>query len=163
MHRLCRFISQNIDYGFSLIELIVITAAIGILSAIGTVGLFDYTRTAKLNAAANELITTLNVAKSNALSQVKNPTLCTDTDVLNGYKVTINNSTAYDLFVRCGAVDHKAINTKSLPANIIFSSFTPASFFFPVLTGGVVGSGTVHLSGYGKTKTVNVDSAGNIR
>jgi len=147
--------------GVTLIELIIVTALIGIMAAIGIAGLVDYTRTAKLNAAANELITTLNVAKSNALSQVKDPTLCPDTDVLNGYKVTINNSTTYDLFVQCGGIDY-VIKTKSLPANIIFSSFTPASFLFPVLTGGVVGSGMVQLSAYGKTKTVNVDSAGNI-
>jgi len=148
--------------GFTLIELVIVTALVGIMVAIGTAGLVDYTRTAELNAAVNELKTTLNVAKSNALSQVKDPTLCPDTDVLNGYKVTINNSTTYDLFVQCGGIDY-VIKTKSLPANIIFSSITPASFFFPVLTGGVIGSGTVTLSGYAKTKSVIIDAGGVIR
>lgn len=148
--------------GFTLIELIVVTVLIGILSAVGTAGLIDYTRTAKLNAAANELATTLNTAKSNALSQVKDPTLCAEPNVLNGYKVVIINSTTYNLNMVCSETDIN-IGTKSLPDNITFTSSTPASFLFPVLTGGVIGAGTVQLSGFGQTKTVIVDSAGNIR
>lgn len=155
--------SQN---GFTLVELIIVTAVIGILSAIGSAGFIDYSSTAKLNAAANELVTTLNVAKSNSLSQVKDPLKCPlPSDILNGYIVRIVNSTRYDLLVRCGGTDRlPAIATKTLPANITFSS-PIASFLFPVLkTGAIItGSGTITITGFGKTKTVTVDSAGNIR
>ena len=148
--------------GVTLIELVVVTAIIAILSAVSTVGLIGYTRTARLNSAANELITTLNVAKSNALSQVKNSALCISTDVLDGYRVRINTDKLYDLRMVCASGD-KIITTKTLPDNITFTSPTPVNFLFPVIKGGVVGSGTVNVSGFGKTKTVTVDSAGNIR
>jgi len=150
--------------GFTLIELIIVIAVIGILSAIGTVGFIDYSSTAKLNAAASDLATLLNVAKSNSLSQLKDEAVCAGT-VLNGYKVTIINSTRYDLRVRCGNADRfPAITEKTLPVNITFTS-SIASFLFPVLrTGAIItGPGTVVISGFGKTRRVTVDSAGNIR
>lgn len=149
--------------GFSLIELIVVITLIGILSAVAAIGLLDYSRTSKLNAAAQDLITILNVAKTNSFSQIKDNSICASTDILNGYKVVVNNSTTYDLFVVCNGIDHRLTIIKSLPVNIVFSSPTPASFFFPVLKVGVIGFGTIQLSGYGKTKSVVVDEAGIIR
>lgn len=150
--------------GFTLVELIVVTAVMGILSALGGVGFIDYSNTARLNAAANELATILNVAKSNSLSQLKDHPGCISSE-LNGYKVVIVNSTRYDLLVRCGNIDRlPAIVTKTLPVNITFTS-SIASFLFPVLRTGatIAGSGTIVVSGFGKTKNVIVDSAGNIR
>lgn len=146
--------------GFTLIELVIVTAVIGIISAIGTAGLVDYTRTAKLNAAANELVTTLHVAKSNALSQVKDPTLCTSLQPLEGYKVVFNTCTTYDLYVRCGGADLQVGNTKILPDNMMFSGLIPAPVFFSILKGGVVGSGTIITAGYGKTRCITVSPQG---
>lgn len=149
--------------GFTLIELLLTISIIGILLAVGTGGFIDYTRTARLNAAANDLVTMLNLAKSNSISQLKYETLCTGF-VLDGYKVSINViMKTYDLRVRCGGIDRSpAIVTKTLPNDIIFVS-APPSFLFPVLKGGVIGSGTITINGFGKTKTVIVDTAGNIR
>ena len=147
--------------GFTLIELIIVTALIGILSAVGTAGLVDYTRTARLNAAANELVTTLNTAKSNSLSQLKSNPLCVG--ALDGYKVVITNTKTYDLYVVCGGADFPVMSTKSLPDNITFSGATSASLLFSVLTGKVVGPGTIVLSGFGKTRVVTVDPIGVIK
>lgn len=150
--------------GFTLLELIIVTAIIGIMAAIGSNTFSSYSRTAKLNAAANDLTLTLNVAKQNSLSQVKNSSLCASTDILNGYKVVIINSTTYNLNMVCSGIDIN-ISTKSLPANITFSSPTPASFFFPVLKGGatITGSPTITLTGFGQTKSVTVTNAGVIK
>jgi prepilin-type N-terminal cleavage/methylation domain-containing protein len=151
--------------GFTLVELIIVTAVIGVLSAVGTAGFIDYSSTAKLNAAANDVVTLLNVAKSNALSQLKDHPACISSE-LNGYKVRIVNSTRYDLIVRCGNIDRllPAIAAKTLPADITFTS-PIASFLFPVLRTGatIAGSGTIVVSGFGKTRNVIVDSAGNIK
>lgn len=150
--------------GFTLIELTVVFAVIGILGAIAITAFFDYSRTLKLQTAANDLTLTLNVAKQNSLSQLKDPLLCADPNVLNGYKVVITNSTTYNLNMVCSETDIN-ISTKSLPANITFSSPTPASFFFPVLKGGVTitGSPTITLTGFGQTRSITVTNAGVIR
>lgn len=145
--------------GFTLIELIVVVALIGIMTAIGSNTFLSYSRTQKLQTAANDLVTIFNVAKSNSLSQVKNPTLCLATDVLSGYRVVISNSTCYSLYAVCGG--DKVVSSKFLPGGITISSGTPTSFFFPILTGGVSGSGgTTAIAGYGQTRCVKVDSAG---
>lgn len=154
-----------IKNGFTLIELIIVIAVIGVLSAIGSVGFVDYSNTAKLNAAANELATVLNVAKSNSLSQLKDEAVCLGTE-LNGYKVIIINPNRYRLLVRCGNADKlPPIAEKTLPLNITFTNVVPSIILFPVLrTGAVIsGPGTITISGFGKTKTVTVDTAGNIR
>lgn len=150
--------------GFTLIELAVVMAVIGILGAIGVTAFVDYSRTQTLQTAANDLTLTLNVAKQNSLSQLKNLSLCASASTLNGYKVVITNSTTYNLNMVCSGTDIN-ISTKSLPANITFSSATPASFFFPVLKGGVTiaGSPTITLTGFGKTKSVTVTNAGIIK
>src|SRR3989344_3199360 len=131
--------------GFTLIELIIVISVIGILSAIGTVGFIDYSSTAKLNTAASDLATLLNVAKSNSLSQLKDEAVCAGT-VLNGYKVRIVPSTdSYTLSVRCGNTDHNIVTkTLSDPSNMSFTS-VPSTFLFPILKIGAIitGSGTI--------------------
>jgi len=143
--------------GFVLIELIIVTAVIGIVSAIGIGTFVSYSQTQKLQTAINDLRTTLNVAKSNSFSQVKDSALCTQS--LEGYKVVISCST-YDLYVVCGGVDYEIMNTKSLPENVMLSKSSPMSVFFPILKSQVSGSGTIPLTGFGQTKCILIDSVG---
>lgn len=146
--------------GFTLIELIVVIVVFGILTSMVSATFFDYYHTQILQTARDDLIATLNLAKSNSLSQVKSPT-CSD---LGGYKVVISSSTTYTLNAVCTGTE-VSINTKTLPQNIAFTSTTPASFLFKVLTGGVVATGpsTITLSGFGKTRNITVSSTGVIQ
>ncbi len=152
--------------GFTLIELLVVVVVAGILTSIATASFFEYYRTQILQAATNDLRGTLNVAKSNSLSQLK----CASS-TLDGYKVRINDSTTYTLYVVCSGTD-VPMNTKTLPQNITFISPTPATFFFAVLTGRVVftvggfeflGPQTIILRGYGKTRNITVSNTGVIQ
>ncbi|MBI2030999.1 MAG: GspH/FimT family pseudopilin [Candidatus Levybacteria bacterium] len=141
--------------GFTLIELTIIFSVIAILSVIGLSISIDYNRSQVLNAAYEELKTTLNTAKSRALSQNKP---CTGTVI--GHQVYIAGTTQYRLQAVC-SVDtiSKSFN---LPRDLSFTSPIPATVSFPVLTGGSSG-GTITITGYNKSKTVTVDTAGNIQ
>lgn len=152
--------------GLTLIELIIVTAVIGIMAAIGSSTFLSYSRTQKLQTAANDLVTVLNVAKSNSFSQlISFPTTNCLNKRLDGYEVIITIPSSYKINVVCSGVtvDRYQVLAKSLPNNIEFDPISQTFFFFPVLTGGVIGSGTVQLSGFGQTRSVTVTNAGVIK
>lgn len=162
--------------GFTLIELLVVISITGIVGSVSIISFSNYNRSQILQTAANELATTLNLAKSRAQSQLKP---CSDTDVLKGYKVSINTSGAddnkYKMDAICwdgvlpdpgtcgGSIVHNSVPLKPLPPDITFTSSTFANYCFPTLIGGVQQAGEIILSGYGQTKRVIIDSVGGIR
>ncbi len=166
------------ESGFTIIELIVVFSIIAILSVIGVAAFVNYSRIQTLESAASDLSSTLLVAKSRAISQVKPSSQipqCNDTAILNGYRVilcspssfdvlcTANNS--YVLAVRCSKADYK-MKSSALPKNVIFSpSPTSSSFYFPVISSGVQGAGTISLTltTDNNLKTITVDPIGGIQ
>lgn len=161
--------------GFTLIEIIVVFSIIAILSVIGVAAFVNYSRLQTVETSASELANYLTVAKSRAISQVK-PTSqvpqCDASAILNGYKVIIcqtsssdvlcNAANTYILAVRCSDADYR-IQTRTLPKNVAYNpSPTSTSFLFPVISSGVIGSGTVSLSAYGVTKRIIVNNVGGI-
>lgn len=159
--------------GFTLVEILVVIAVIGILSVAGVAGFVSFSRVQSINAAAGELVTALNLAKSQSYSQVK-PTGCTGT--LEGYEVNIcgplsscvnqgaNNSSDsyYEINARCiNPAQNLNRDGGILPSGYTFTR-PYATFFFPVLKGGVSSAGSVTISGNGLTKTITVDSSANI-
>lgn len=173
MIKILKLRSQN---GFTMLELIVVFTVIAILSTIGIASFVNYSRAQSLQTGAQDLFTTLNLAKSRTLSQVK-PDLCSTTETLDGYKVTIDysgNSNEYKLYVICSTLPHE-IKSSILPTNISFDgSGTPiASVLFRVITGGVdlkdasdapiAGIGTIKINGYSsQSKTIQIDTGGNV-
>lgn len=157
-------ISKFSQKGFTLIELIVVFSIIAILSVIGVAAFVNYSRVQTLESASSDLVSALLVAKSRALSQVK-PTSqapqCDSSSVLNGYNVVLNvSSNSYVLNVVCSNFTY-AITTNTLPKNVTFSpSPTSTILFFPIISSGVQGYGTIYLSAYGSTKTITVDPTG---
>lgn len=160
--------------GFTLIELVVAFSIIAVLSTIGVAAFLDYSRSQTLQQATNDLITTINAAKSKAIAQIKpNDARCLPDKVLSGYKVVLNTG-QYTLYAVCGgfnvpippATDATPITTK-LPKGVSFdSSMTlPMTITFGVLTGGVVGSGSIILDGIGVTtgKTITITPGGLIK
>ncbi len=150
--------------GFTLIELIVAFSVISILATVGVASFVSYSRLQTLQTATYELSTTLGLARSRAYSQVK-PSECTGQTSLDGYRVTLSVSdNSYVLDAICSGSSHTEL-AKTLPKDITFDRLqsTSTSFLFPVIAGGVVGAGKIVVSGYGQTKTITVNSAGDIR
>lgn len=148
--------------GFTLIELTIVFSVIAILSVIGLSISIDYNRTQIVNSAYEGFKTAINTAKSNALSQ-KKPNTCIGS--LNGYQIAVLPPSSYILQVVCDGVPVD-IRNFYLPQNVTFDQ--EITFFFPILIGGATftpsgPTGTVTLTGYNKSKTITVDSAGNIQ
>ena len=148
------------QFGFTLIELIVVLSVAAVISLIGIAALVSYSQSQSLNTAASDIANMFNVAKSRAASQVK-PSSCSGT--LNSYRISISiiNKT-YQLDAVCSSGD-SLILTNTLPSNISFDSASSPTFSFSVLTGGFTRSGTIVLKGFGETKNVIVDPSGNVR
>ena len=150
--------------GFTLIELIVVLSVAAVISVIGIAAFVSYNQTQSLNTTAADIANMFNLAKSRAASGVK-PTSCSSSQALNGYQILINIANrTYELNAICPPVT-SLILRNTLPNPITFSSADPTTYFFPVLIGGLSASGarTIVLSGFGKTKTITVDSLGNAR
>ena len=149
--------------GFTLIELIVVISVAAILSVIGIAAFVSYNQTQSLNTAAADIASMFSLAKSRAASQAK-PSACSS-QTLSGYQILIViDDKTYELNAICPPVT-SLILRNTLPNPITFSSADPTTYFFPVLIGGLSASGTrtIVLSGFGKTKTITVDSLGNAR
>ena len=158
--------------GFTLVELVVVISILAVLTTAGLASFVSYSRTQSLQTTASDLITTLNLAKSRSSSQVK-PDSSISPDMqnpcaiqpLNGYRVLISTPTnSYEMDAICAENIYKIINV-TFPTNISVSQngTTSTSFLFPVISGGVVGSGSVVLTGYGLTRTITVDSIGTVK
>lgn len=152
---------KNKPNGFTIIELIIVVSVIAILSSLGIAGFNNYNQAQSFQAAASDVVNTFNLAKSRALSQVKLTPVCAAAD-LGGYEVRIGLPNTYVLIIHCGLFEeYIQSENKRLPKNITFVS--PASFFFPVLTGGVETAGQIQITGYGRTKTIIIDSVGGVK
>lgn len=177
--------------GFTLIELVIVIAVTGLLSTVGIASFVSFNKTQELNAAANDVVTMLNLAKSRAQSQAK-PSGCSNiapVDPLLGYRVVIcsqaplgseclpqdynsndpDASKIFAIYAWCGSSpgnkDLEGKNTKKLPKNISFSSPPPPAsytFLFEVSTGKVIGNGNITLQGENGSKTITVSEDGRI-
>lgn len=149
--------------GFTLIEMIVVFAVISILSTVAIAAFVNYNKSQVLQIAASNISATLGLAKSRALSQSKPAQCVSPSQILNGYEVDLTFSdNSYTLYAVCGG-NHYSIQKNYLPQNVAFGASSQQTIFFPVIVSGVVGSGTIYLTGYGSTKTVVVDAIGGIK
>lgn len=153
---------RNCEKGFTLLEIIIVLSVLTILSTIGIASFSSGSKAASVETALNDIVSTFQLARSRAISQVKPDGQGVCNGDLRGYRVEIKPQTnSYSLVLICENSTY-TISTKTLPNNITFSNDPQTSFFFPILTGSVEGSGTVSIKGYNITKSVVVDSVGGI-
>lgn len=148
------------DYGFTLIELMVVIAVMGMLSVIGILTLVDYSKTQQLNTETLSVATALRRAKSRALSQVKPSSCVTD---LQGYKVvfcTTTNCKTYQTYAVCGT-DIIDGPQQTLAGPVVFGAIPPPSIFFRVLT-EKADPGTVQINNGTLIKTITIDALGGV-
>jgi type IV fimbrial biogenesis protein FimT len=66
--------------GYTLLELMVTLAVAGVLLGVGVPGFFDVTRNQRAAANANELVTALSIARSEAIRRRARITVCASSD-----------------------------------------------------------------------------------
>lgn len=150
--------------GFTLIELMAVITISAVLGTLGIAGFITYNQIQALQGSTNDLVTTLNLARSRALSQVKLGSVCTaPSQILEGYSVDISiTDKSYTLSSHCSQAA-SLLDKKTLPQDISFKGppdTSPTSFFFPVLTGGVQVTGQIVITGFGRDKKITVNSLG---
>lgn len=142
--------------GFTLIELVVVLAIVGILSGMGISSSMQYNKTQVVDSAAKDFANTLQIAKSRAFTQVK-PVGCTGGII--SYVVTVTSATRYTMRVDCVTTDDTSFRAKTLTGGVTLSP-TSSTITFPVLTGGANLGGNTSIvftfSGNGVTRTVTV-------
>lgn len=152
---------MKLQKGFTLIELVIALGIAGILGTVAIAGFSSYNQIQFLQTATNDLASTLILARSRALSQIKIGINCKSADSpLESYEVKITNSNSYTLIVHCGFDD--SFNPVILPQNITFDT-PPASYVFQVLKGGATTGGQIVLTDANNhKKTINITKVGGI-
>jgi prepilin-type N-terminal cleavage/methylation domain-containing protein len=145
--------------GFSLIELIIVLGLISFVSTISMASYYNYNGSRLTSSATSDIITFLNTAKSNSISQVKPLSCITSNQTLNGYKVKIITPNTYNLYGVCNNSDYFIVG-KKLPANVTFINSTPDTFLFTVSSGTVATPVTIKIAGGSITKTIIVSISG---
>lgn len=161
--------SLSLKRGFTLIELLVVVTVIAIVSTITVSSFVSYSKKSALKQAALDVSSLLRDAKYRTQAQIK-PSTCAG--IFQGYRVDICGLTGsscatpdtYTLTLICRG-GNTTLLTKKLPSNTHFSNTgtTSVSYLFNVLTGGVIGAGTLTLTGYGTdTASITVGSGGTL-
>lgn len=148
--------------GFTLIELIIVFSVLSILSVIGVASFVSFSRTQAVDNEVNQFITTLNLAKAKAQSQVK-PTVCTINQPLSAYLVSINtNNSTYTFLARCTGRSDVTVTSRKLASPVVISSANPTDYVFDILTGSFV-PGQIVIKGNWTpaiTRTITINSDG---
>lgn len=146
--------------GFTLIELIVVFAILGIMTMAGLSAYSVFSNSQGVQVGTADVSNMLTTAKTRAISQAS-PPQCSGKS-LQGYMVAINIlNSQFSLSAVCGGNTY-LLSTKDLPAGVTFQSGSTATVTFNVSTGAPSNSASISLSGNGKTKTISVQSTGNI-
>lgn len=154
--------------GFTLIELITAITIMAMLSTVGIASFVNYSRSQQVFTATQNVVTTLQLAKANASSQVK-PSSCAS-EPLTGYQVSIDaNGNTYSLEAICGdEVDVASRKTQPLGQDVMFTPGGTQTVFFRTVTGDVVITqpdttiGIEHSDVDSVTKTITVETDGRI-
>jgi prepilin-type N-terminal cleavage/methylation domain-containing protein len=145
--------------GFTLVELIVVFSVIGILTSLGLASYSSYNGKQTVQSAATDVVTMLNTAKSQSLSQVI-PSSCASNPV-TGYQVDVTvGSQQYTLSAICGT--KQVITTSNLPAKVTFDNGSTTTVFYPIATGTIANASSISITGYGITKIISISQAGTV-
>lgn len=150
--------SMKKQFGFSLIELLIVFVILALLSGIGFAALVDYSHTQTLKTAARDLRTNLRITQNKALT-AEVPTGCAN---LNSYQLTFTSSTNYQIQPVCGGIPQTAVAQFKLPEGVTKTAGSdPVPF--KVLTGGVDAEETITLGGFGKSEPITITTSGVIK
>lgn len=160
----------NSRRGFTLIEIIVVMAAMAVIASMGFAAFYTYSRSQAVDQTSQDVKTQIEKAKFSALSQVKPSPSC-DSSTLTGYRFSVF-TTSYTIAAFCSLVQQN-IETFDLPANLSFTQGAGCIINFGTQNNDVQeisankcgGSGNIaniQVSGFSFTKTIRVDNGGNV-
>ena len=146
--------------GFTLVELLVV---ITLLSTMGLSSIFvfsSYSKSQAIKTGTADFLDLVNKARARAISQVK-PSDC-GVRSLEGYEIWVPVPGTYSrLSVRCGGI-YYILERRNLPPNVTFATGTTSTTFFNIATGNIAAARTYIITGSGNTKTVKIDTIGNV-
>ena len=141
-----------------MIELLLVISLITLVFSLGIVQYNRFNRSQVLTKAKDELISNLRLTQSKAMTGEK-PDSCLGT--LSGHKLKFLDNQNYKIVAVCG----EEVEVKSvviLPSGVIKQE-GPNEIFFRVLSQGIESDISLILSGFGETKTITVNTAGEIK
>lgn len=147
--------------GFTLVELLVVLAIFFIITTAGTITFSRYNTSQVLESSSKSIITFLNSAKVNAVTQTM-PGSCTQN--LQMYSVKIIDSLTYELWGYCNGTS-SSLKTQKLPNTVSFDAGTSGEITFNAGTGLSNGGSiklSIKLNGTYSTKNITIDTSGNI-
>ena len=150
--------------GYTLIEVIVVLAIMGIVFTMGFVNFQDYSRQQALQAVVKSLQTELKSAQGNAIAG-KKPAACNG--VLDGYQFQRTSPTTYQIAAYCSQ-NIVTLKTITLPADFTLQAPTPNPIKFKTLgqgtniPAGTTATVTVTQISSGKTRSVSIGENGNV-
>lgn len=154
----CQSVRRLDQRGFSLAELLVVIAVIGILAAMAFPLMMTYVRSSTVRAGAQELRTGLNRAKQLAITLRQN--VCVQPFGGTGYQFR-QNTCAGALLAAANITGADSTGTFRLQNNVTVTSGAPATFT-PLGSATLAGTYTVTGSP-GNTLNVTVSVAGRIQ
>ena len=157
--------------GFTLIEIILTVSIMSVLSLFGVSSYREYNDNKIMDIAVEDIAKVLEQARSRALSQVKpSVSACDDSptdEPLYGYRVRFcpegcTSEQIYEQHVVCGSSGENShvVETYRLPDNITFASAQEADTLFRVLTGQVVGASSIDITGYERSRSIDISATG---
>lgn len=96
-------ISKKYSKGFTLIEMMVTVAIVGIFASIALPSFSNLIESNRINTATNELVSNLLLARSEALKRRNTVTICPSNDQVNCITST-DFSSGWIVFLDCGAI-----------------------------------------------------------
>lgn len=154
--------------GFTFIELLIVISLISFLSIIGIAAFVTYSNVQAFNSGVSDVVSMLNIAKSRAQSQVAQPTaaVCgTNNNSIRGYGVRFAGRLTYDLRAICDDDLYHVVpgTAKDLTTyGLTHNHNVQYIVRFNGLTGNVISTSPIIITGFGMTRTITIDSSGNI-
>lgn len=149
--------------GYTLIEVLVGLAIIGLLFTVGYAGYRDFAKRQVLNNTYEELKTNLNFARQTALSGEK-PSTCLGGSLLGAEVIFASNGRSYSIYAKCPSGSAGLRTGIAFPTGITVSG--PTRILFNTLGKGtdLTGNAQVILTHTdGATRTVTVTQQGTIK
>ena len=154
--------------GFTLIELLISLTIVGLIFGVGYVNFREFSRRQVVSSVHSQIFADLRLAQAKAISGEKPAdTKCDVPNVLNGFGFRLLTSSSYQLEANCsgGTV---LVKSGTISDSLTISTPTPNPILFKAVAQGTnIPSGQVDLLitlvGTGKTATVSVTAAGEIK